>query len=179
MLECWRGVPTERPSFAKLKAKCDAMLLSQEDNPYIQFNINATMPYYSAPTPAEGAACEQETGTAAPDVPVAVPLSLPSSNMVREEEDQEDGVEGLGTNSSNTYVQTPRASDVLVTFDLRVTTSTGELSHQRFSKELAQIEEETSEECLTQSDMSVSDDRGNIALDVSTEGAATEIHSIE
>lgn len=164
MLECWRGNAAERPSFSQLKAKFDAMLLSQEDNPYIQFNINMTMPYYSPTSaPLEGGACQEATNTSAPDQTTTVPLSLPPSNLTQEED-------SLGPEGSNAYVQTPRACDDPVTFDLRVA-STSEL---RSSKELALIEEETSDECSTESDMSVSEDCV-VVLDVSTEGTETDL----
>ena len=178
MLECWRQSITERPSFSQLKAKFDAMLLSQEDNPYIQFNINVAMPYYHAHPPAEGGACQEEEEreeegneqtTVAQDQTTPVPLTIPS-NAVPQLEDV-----GVEQNCSNAYVQTPRACDEHLTFDLRVVGCSGEVLHTRHSKELAQIEEENVDEYTTESDMSISEERSNIVLDTSTEGTETEL----
>ena len=163
MLECWRQIATERPSFSQLKAKFDAMLLSQENNPYIQFNINVAMPYYHVNPTAEGGACQEEgegegneQTTVAQDQTTPPPLTLPSSDVPQEED--------AGVKGSNTYVQTPRACDEHLTFDLRVAGSGGDMRH---SKELAQIEE-SMEECTTESDLSTSEERGIVLLDTST-----------
>ncbi|KAL5497189.1 hypothetical protein EMCRGX_G013614 [Ephydatia muelleri] len=179
MLECWRQSAAERPSFSQLKAKFDAMLLSQEDNPYIQFNINVAMPYYHTHPPAEGGVCQEEEeegeeerseqSPVAQDQTIPAPLTIPS-NVVPPEEDT-----GVGLKGSNAYVQTPKACDDHLTFDLRVAGSSEEVLHMRHSKELAQIEEESIEECTTESDMSISEERGNVVLDTSTEGTETEL----
>ena len=62
----------------------------------------------------------------------------------------------VGLKGSNAYVQTPKACDDHLTFDLRVAGSSVEVWHMRHSKELAQIEEESMEECTTESGMSIS-----------------------
>ena len=78
------------------------------------------------------------------------PLTIPS-NAVQ----QEKGT-GVGLKGSNAYVQTPKACHDHLTFDLRVAGSSEEVLHMRHSKELAQIEEESMEECTTESGMSIS-----------------------
>ena len=47
MMECWNARSCDRPTFTQLRAVFDRMLSSQKDNPYIQFSINTSHPYYN------------------------------------------------------------------------------------------------------------------------------------
>ena len=46
MLECWNENPRNRPSFAKIRAMFDTMLLAGRKEPYINLNFNADKAYY-------------------------------------------------------------------------------------------------------------------------------------
>ncbi|KAL5497208.1 hypothetical protein EMCRGX_G013635 [Ephydatia muelleri] len=89
-----------------LKAKFDVILLSQEDNPYNQFNINVAMPYYHTHPPTEGGACQEEEegeeerseqSPVAQDQTIPAPLTIPSNAVPPEEEEEEEEEENIDT----------------------------------------------------------------------------------
>ena len=90
------------------------------------------MPYYHTHPPAEGGTCQEEEeegeeerseqSPVAQDQTTPAPLTIPS-NAVPPEEDT-----GVGLKDSTVYVQTPKACDDHLTFDLRVAGSSGEVT---------------------------------------------------
>lgn len=47
MLECWQEEPGKRPTFSKLRARFDNMLLAEKKETYIDLQIDASKPYYN------------------------------------------------------------------------------------------------------------------------------------
>lgn len=47
MLECWQEEPGKRPSFTKLRARFDTMLMAEKNDTYIDLQIDASKPYYN------------------------------------------------------------------------------------------------------------------------------------
>ena len=47
MLECWQEEPGKRPTFSKLRARFDSMLLAEKKDTYIDLQIDASKPYYN------------------------------------------------------------------------------------------------------------------------------------
>ena len=54
MLECWQEEPGKRPTFSKLRARFDSMLLAEKKETYIDLQIDASKPYYNP----EASECE-------------------------------------------------------------------------------------------------------------------------